>query len=69
MFNLWAGSISDVELTMKSRLLELLQVGDNVTTDKGFNIEDVLIQRDLTLNIPPFLSNGRLSQHDVKLTW
>ena len=66
--NLWAGSISDVELTMKSGLLELLQVGDNVMADKGFNIEEVLIQRGLTLNIPPFMSNGRLSQHDVKLT-
>ena len=68
MSNLWAGSISDIELNMKSGLLELLQVGDNSMADKGFNVEDVLKQCGLTLNIPPFISNGSLSQHDVKLT-
>ena len=38
---LWAGSISDVELTEKSRLLDLLEVGDSVMADKGFTIGEL----------------------------
>jgi len=65
---LWAGSISDIELTTKCGLLDLLQAGDNVMADKGFKIEDVLKEHGITLNIPPFMSDGKLSKQDVKLT-
>ena len=65
---LWAGSISDVELTEKSGLLDLLEAGDCVMADKGFTISDLLAQRGVTLNIPPFMQNGKLSEGDVKLT-
>ena len=54
---------------MKSRLLELLPVVDNVMADKGFNNEDVLTHCGLKINIPPFMSNDRLSHHDLKLTY
>ena len=65
---LWAGSISDVELTIKSELLDLLKVGDNVMGNKGFIIGELLAQRGVSLNIPPFMQNGKLSDCDVKLT-
>ncbi|SMN01597.1 hypothetical protein SPONL_2142 [uncultured Candidatus Thioglobus sp.] len=65
---LWAGSISDIELTNKSGLLDLLQPGDNVMADKGFNIEETLYERGITLNIPPFMRNGVLTDDDVSLT-
>lgn len=65
---LWAGSISDIELTNKCGLLDLLQAGDNIMADKGFNIEEILQERGVTLNIPPFMRNGALSEHDVLLT-
>ena len=68
MSGLWAGSISDIELTEKSGLLDILEKGDNVMADKGFRIEDELNKRGVTLNIPPFMSEGRLSEHKVKLT-
>lgn len=45
---LWAGSISDVELTEKSGLLDLLEVGDSVMAYEGFTIGDLLAQRGTT---------------------
>ena len=61
--SLSAGSISDIELTTKCGLLDLLQAGDDVMADKGFKIED---EHGITLNIHPFMSNSKLSKQDVK---
>ena len=65
---LWAGSISDIELTRKSGLLDLLESGDNVMAEKGFNIDELLHERGVTLNIPPYMRDGSLSEDDVVLT-
>jgi hypothetical protein len=65
---LYPGSISDKELTRQSGLLDLLQAGDSVMADRGFDISDDLALRGISLNIPPFLrgksqlSNGELIQ-------
>ena len=37
---LYPGCISDKELTRKSGILDLLEEGDSVMADKGFEIED-----------------------------
>ena len=42
---LWGRHISDKEITQKCRILELLEPGDNVMADKGFDIKDVLAPR------------------------
>ena len=52
---LYSGSISDKELTQESGLLDLLEAGDHVMADRGFDIEDALYARGVKLNIPPFL--------------
>ena len=52
---LYSGNISDKELTRESGLLDLLEVGDHVMADRGFEIEDDLHARGVKLNIPPFL--------------
>ena len=52
---LYPGCISDKELTRKSGILDLLEEGDSVMADRGFDIEKDLILLGVKLNIPPFL--------------
>lgn len=52
------GSISDKEIVIQSGFLDHLHPGDMVMADRGFLIRDILNERQVELNIPPFL-NGR----------
>ena len=63
---LFGGNISDKALTSQCGLLDLLEEGDAVMADKGFNIMDLLDDKGITLNIPPKLtdSSGQLSEND-----
>ena len=54
--HLYTGSISDIDITRQSEILELLEKGDDYMADKGLNIKDLLDPNEVTLNIPPFLS-------------
>lgn len=61
---LFPGSISDKELTKRSGLLDLLEKGDSVMADRGFDIEEELIIRGVRLNIPPFLRGKSQFEED-----
>ena len=61
---LYPGSTSDKELTRQSGLLSLLERGDSVMADRGFDIIEDLAPIGVRLNIPPFL-RGK-SQLDSK---
>ena len=61
--SLFSGSISDKELTRQSGLLALLEKGDSIMADRGFDIEADLI------NIPPFLKGkSQLSENEMVAT-
>ena len=53
--DLYPGSISDKELTRRSGILDLLEEGDSVMADRGFDIKEDLALLGVRLNIPPFM--------------
>ena len=66
---LYAGSISDVQLTRVSGFLEKLQdePGILIMADRGFTIRDMLNDLNIELNIPPFMEGRQqLSSRDVE---
>ena len=64
--SLYAGSISDKELTRCSGILDLLEPGDSVMADRGFDIQDDLTLRGVRLNIPPFFKGkSQLSESEL----
>ena len=67
--SLFPGSISDKALTRMSGILDLLESGDSVMADRGFDIEEDLILRGVRLNIPPYLRGKKqLSEKEVVVT-
>ena len=53
----YPGSISDSKLTRCSGILDLLESGDSVMADHGFDIQNDLTLINVKLNIPPFLKD------------
>ena len=56
----WTGSTSDRKITQESGLVDLLEEGDSVMADRGFNIRDMLTKKKVYLNIPPFSKKGNI---------
>ena len=69
---LYGGSISDREIVVRGGFLDLLKIstpGLSVMADKGFDIQDLLIESGMKLNIPPFKVTGQqMSAADVLKT-
>ncbi|XP_067465889.1 uncharacterized protein [Thunnus thynnus] len=60
--SLYAGSISDRELTERCGILDLLEPGDGCVADRGFTIEKMLANRGAKLIIPPFKTTAQFSK-------
>ena len=52
--HLYEGSVSDVDLVQQCGILSLLENGDSIMADKGFDIQHFLSELGVRLNIPPF---------------
>ena len=59
---LYAGRTSDRELTNDCGILNLLEPGDVIMADRGFNIDDDL-PKGIKANIPPFLNGSAQLSH------
>ena len=65
---LYAGCTSDKQITKDCGILNMLEPGDDLMADRGFNIEDDMPD-GVTLNIPPFLNGApQLSVSDENET-
>lgn len=65
----YEGSISDKNLFVRSGLLDLLDAGDLVIADRGFDIQDLLQAHSIQLDIPPFLNKrGKFTPQEDMLT-
>ena len=52
------GLFRTMKLLRRVAFLDKLEPGDLVMADRGFTIRDILMERKVDLNIPPFI-NGR----------
>ena len=64
----YVGSISDVELTRVSGYLETLdgKEGVSVMADRGFTVRDLLAEKGVALNIPPFMDGKQLAPEEIQ---
>ena len=63
---LWGGRVSDKAITSKCGIIES---GDNVMADRGFEIQELLEPKGVNLNIPPFLGKRKqLTSREVTET-
>ncbi|XP_070392818.1 uncharacterized protein [Dermacentor albipictus] len=66
---LFMGSLSDREIVIRSGFLDLnFAPGDTAMADKGFKIKDLLQEKGVGLNLPPFLTQKQFEEDDVQRT-
>ena len=56
--------ISDKKITQECGLIDLLESGDVVMADRGFDIQHLLASKCVILNIPPFCEERSSCQEE-----
>lgn len=63
------GSISDREIVQKSDILDIIEKDDLILADRGFTIDDLVLERGGKLLIPPFLNKkSHFSNEEAAVT-
>lgn len=63
---LYSGAISDQSIVKESKFVDMIEEGDDVMADRGFNIRHLLLRKKATLNIPAFSHGKCLSSKAAK---
>ena len=67
--DLYEGNIDDVSIFDKCGLMNHIEPGDAFLVDKGFTVQTLLLSKQATIYIPPFLGNREsFTQLEVLLT-
>ena len=64
---IYTGSVTDAKSVQDSEFLQYVQEGDDIMTDRGFNIRHLLLPKRATLNNPAFTHGKCLSSKAVSL--
>lgn len=64
---LYPGSTSDKAVVEKCGVMTHFIAGDLILADKGFLIQDI-VPEGVSVNIPPFLSKGKFTVNEIKIT-
>ena len=67
--DVYEGSISDKDIFKKSGILDLVEKGDLVMVDRGFQVRDLLLEKGADIVIPPSLAGrDHLTPQEEALT-
>ncbi|KAJ8930687.1 hypothetical protein NQ314_016484 [Rhamnusium bicolor] len=67
--DIWGGAISDRQILEKFGILDLFSEGMFVLADRGFDVSDLLENKGVHLNIPPFKKSApQLTDEEVAKT-
>ena len=56
----YGGSASDRQICERSNLSQMCESNDSIMADKGFNVQDLFISSNVTINIPEFFSKKKI---------
>ncbi|KAL5006306.1 hypothetical protein ScPMuIL_015112 [Solemya velum] len=64
--DIYGGSASDRQICERSTLMRCMDSGDSIMADKGFNVQDLFIPCNVTVNLPAFFKKkNRMSGREV----